>query len=705
MHPGLVPRRLCVVNGTSQLRSVLQDWVISLFNENFKVIWLGQHVPQACPGSPTAQAGHWLGHEAALVVLEWQDTSDSEALAMAGGLVLGGGILLLVVPPALLAPVPAPQLTAFSQRLRDFLHEDWVHHLTLTTPWPVPDCRGPWAPQTLTPEQETLITDLHHWRRTGCSALLTAARGRGKSTVLGSVLAAWSQHAGLRWQLTAPTTRALNSVLRRVGQIIHTHPPLHGRWYRGPAALITSSDLIDLLIIEEAASLPLHELQRLTQRAPQGLFVTTTTGFEGSGGGFKLRFARYLQTQGRCVHHYTLTHPVRWPAHDPLENWIERLFLLASGPFRGWAANAWSTTGRCVEEQTLTLSWHQNTNQLASPSWLADAVELLQHAHYRTRPSDLQRWLDTPTLTFGIIHRAGTPQQPLGAIIVHYEPGLTTAMAEAVWHGQRRPAGHFLPCIAATHGAWTLATHPALRILRLAVHPNWRRHGLGSRLVAAARHQAHSRGAWSMGASFGATPELLRFWKRNGLTFVRLGFQPEVSSGCPAAVVATTLTPIAAAALLCLQHQVARSWAIWRHGPLQNLEPELATYLDQWSQNMAAHAGDHGNAAADLATVWSFAWQQHPLEPALPALARWVQQHPDFVKSLAPQRQIEWLGVVIHQGAWQTVQGKTQLAQRNAVIRCLRSDLRAYWVRCEAGLLHTENAELNGEIKTKGSKC
>jgi GNAT superfamily N-acetyltransferase len=291
-----------------------------------------------------------------------------------------------------------------------------------------------------------------------------------------------------------------------------------------PAQLLEARPRLDLLVVDEAAGLPVHTLLALAALAPRAIFATTTAGFEGSGRGFRLRFLEALRQRGGELREFRLERPVRWPSGDPLEDWVNRLFLL----------NAEAAAPGDLHPGSVR--WLSGEWLAADERRLAAVVGLLSDAHYRTRPSDLQRWLDGRGVHIGLLETVGGGPL-LGVLLAQAEPGLDAGLARAVWGGERRPPGHFLPCVLAGHGALDAARRPALRVVRIAVQPRWQRRGLGRRLLRAARGFARRQGFGMIGASFGARPDLLRFWNGAGFRALRVGFRRETTSGLHAAVV------------------------------------------------------------------------------------------------------------------------------------------------------------------------
>ncbi|AGA35266.1 putative P-loop ATPase fused to an acetyltransferase [Thioalkalivibrio nitratireducens DSM 14787] len=512
--------------------------------------WFGASVPDGLPGTRPAQAGHWLGRELDALVFEGGAIPPVDALAIAAGLLRGGGVFLL------LAGEPAP--TPFGRRLRRFLAEDIVERVAEDGTWPVPVIPSRAEERRLNAGQRRVFRALAcapSWPPRTC-AILTAPRGRGKSTLLGALVVHWLLRTPLDVRVTAPNPDAIRPLLGEVERGGGT--PCRGgtraaALYIAPDALLERGLAPDLVVVDEAAALPVHLLRRLARLAPRVAFATTTAGFEGSGQGFRHRFLKTLRDDGHRLHEFRLDWPVRWPPGDPLEDWVDRLFLLDA------EAKAPATApGR----PPLRMRWVSGAGLAANESRLRAVVGLLSDAHYRTRPSDLRRWLDSPELQVGVLAET-RGVGIVGVVLAQIEPGLEPGLADAVWSGLRRPPGRFLPCVLAEHGALAAARRPALRVLRIAVDPHWQRRRLGRRMLRATLGWARRRDVPVVGASFGAEPGLIEFWTGAGFRCLRIGFRRETTSGLHAAVVFRGTSSEAAADLAWLRARAARDWPVW----------------------------------------------------------------------------------------------------------------------------------------------
>lgn len=597
-----------------------------------------------------------------MLVFDMAPVFLADALAIAAGLVRGGGLLTLLVAP----PDPRP----FGRRVERFLAEPAVDWVGADGALPVPLAVRHSPVLHLNRGQAQLFRRIVELPlcRAPARLVLTAPRGRGKSTLLGMLVRHWRMVNGLDVRVTALNPDAVRPLLRAVEASADPGP----RGTGGSAGIFVAPDQLlnggrwpGILVVDEAATLPVHRLHSLAALAPRSVFATTTAGFEGSGRGFRLRFLRGLRSEGQAVTEYRLQLPVRWPPGDPLEDWVNRLFLLdaevaAGGPVPGIPA---------VLPVRRRVTWVSGAGLAGREADLAALVGLLSDAHYRTRPSDLQRWLDDPHLRIGLLHGPG--HALLGAVLLLAEPGLGPALARAVWAGERRPPGRFLPCVLAAHGAPSLAARAVLRVTRIVVHPRWRRRGLGRYLLRAAERHARAGGFGLLGASFGANVKLLSFWQSAAFQPLRIGFRRETTSGLHAAVVLRPLDRVVAPALEALRAGIAGDWPIWRAGPLRSLETATAEWM---RQSLPPPSG--ADPARDREQVRAFACRQRPFELALPALHRWFRSA-GSLGSLNVRQRALLQRALTDLDDWPSLCAVVGEAGRAGVIRALRRNVRA----------------------------
>ncbi|MGE0080616.1 MAG: GNAT family N-acetyltransferase, partial [Thiohalomonadaceae bacterium] len=412
-------------------------------------------------------------------------------------------------------------------------------------------------------------------------------------------------------------------------------------------------------------AIPAPLLERLLERFPRIVFSTTVHGYEGTGRGFTVRFARVLDRRTPGWQQLTLRTPVRWDAGDPLEALVFRALLLDAEPapdevFAGALAHA--------QVERLDRDLLADDEAL-----LREVFGLLVLAHYRTSPLDLRQLLDGPNLSVFALRVGG---HVAGVALVVDEGGFPAELAHAVWAGQRRVRGHLLAQSLAQHAGIEHA--PRLRgrrIVRIAVHPAVQGRGLGRRLVAAVVEAA--QGADYVGSSFGATPALLHFWVRCGFRCVRIGLVRDAASGVPSAMVMRAVSPAGAALLEEARRRFADALPHLLADPLRDLDPAVAAAL-------LADAGPapdmHGLSSDDWSELEAFARGARDLAYVLAPLHRLtalVFANPGARAALTPKaREALVLKVVEGRSVSETAE-RLDLAGRRAVTDVLREAVQA----------------------------
>ncbi len=197
-------------------------------------------------------------------------------------------------------------------------------------------------------------------------------------------------------------------------------------------------------------------------------------------------------------------------------------------------------------------------------------------------------------------------------------------LRRAIFDGRRRPRGHLLPQTLSAHAG--LEDAPALRtlrVVRIAVHPALARRGLGRRLLRGLQRDARRDGFDLIGASFGATPELIAFWAACGYRPAQIGTSRNAASGEHALVM---LRPISAAGLrlaACAERRLERRLPVLLPGPLRRLAPEVAAALAGALRAVPpdGRPDPDGPRQSPDPEIDSFVRGHRTLEAALPVLA------------------------------------------------------------------------------------
>ncbi|CNH03193.1 tRNA(Met) cytidine acetyltransferase TmcA [Yersinia pekkanenii] len=603
-------RRLLVLSGSADwsrqqamnLRQQLPgDW-----------LWIAEHrLPNINGISPTA-AKTLLGQEGLHGVFDATDGLNTEALAVLAGTLQAGSWLVLLVPEWNRWPLsPDTDSLRWSERDAPITTANFIHHLQrqlLASPDVIVWQQGQLAPEPLleprpdwqqpdgtpTAEQQSILQRLMQAKQG--TWVLTAARGRGKSTLAGMLVAQWP---GRCW-VTGPGKAATQRLSLRAGS--------RARFW-APDALLDYCRLndvsdVDWLLIDEAAAIPTALLSALLAYFPRALLTTTVQGYEGTGRGFLLKFCATLNDW----HHLTLTNPIRWANHDPLEQIIDNIMLFNDD----WVNDILSPTASAIAP--VEISGCKQSDWLNNPELLRRFYGLLSSAHYRTTPLDLRRLMDAPGMHFSA---AKVADSVIGALWMVDEGGLSDALAQDVWAGRRRPRGSLVAQSLAAHsGQWQAPTLRSRRISRVAVAPLWRQQRIARQMIAAEQARGQQDKLDFISVSFGYTPELMCFWHACGFQLVRLGSHREASSGCYAAMAMLPLS--LAGKMLCeaARQQLERDW-YWLQQwidldtpislPLAG-QPDITLNDDDWRE------------------LTGFAFAFRPLEASLPALQRLLLQ-------------------------------------------------------------------------------
>lgn len=523
---------------------------------------------------PFDKAATCLGGETRLVFLDLFDGFDADVLCIASGLVQAGGVLVLSSPP------PADWDTAgdrnacwqdgrrspkarFVEYFFDALERRADIGLVVTPKLlppslpTLPGLRNTTLVDGCTVEQAEILRCLQSWldRRRQGIALLSAARGRGKSSCLGMLAASLEADGRV---LVSARSRQSAAVLLRLAPAAR---------FVAPDRLLREVPEARLLIVDEAASIPLPMLREIHRRYPLLVMAATSSGYEGTGRGFMLRFAAELESSGLL--HYRIEDPVRWCRGDRLEAWLDDCLMQDQG---------------LAEPDTAPLPVAGCRIQLIEDPGapgrrrlLREVYALLCSAHYRTRPSDLRMLMENPDLVLIV---ARLKARVVGVALLNAEGGFDPALCEAVFLGWRRPRGHLLAqMLTAQAGCRGFAAYRGLRVQRIAVAPACRRQGIGGRLVERARRLGRDRGFDYLGASFALDPRSSNFWRQANFTLVHVGYAQGKSSGNHSVAVLRPIRPGLEPEIERLQQRLREQLPTWMTQFLQAMDAEQVAAL------------------------------------------------------------------------------------------------------------------------------
>lgn len=556
----------------------------------------------ACVGGDKAK--QYLGREFDGLIVDAFAGINPDALAAVTGTVVAGGIVVLLLPA--LAEWPSYNDPDYKRILvHPFKLEQLTHHFLQRLTKSISSIEGALVIQQ---EADTLVqsplpmTHSEHPQPllNGCKTLdqqravdeiihvakghrkrplvIQADRGRGKSAALGIAsrlllkgslnhIVVLAPHVEATSSLFEQAVKGLNIVKHRNGYYQTEQGTIE---FIAPDHLIRQAQKVDLLLIDEAAAIPLTMLETLLGRYSRIVFASTVHGYEGTGRGFALRFKQLLDKKAPQWTLLEMHAPIRWQQGDPVEAWLNHTLLLD--------ANLHSDLGITGEQQAERHIIHVDRTRLARDGRLLESLyALLVLAHYQTSPNDLRNILDGPNVSVWVMLEKG---RLIAVALVTDEGGFSVDMAKAVWRGERRFRGHLLPQTLAAHSGLERAPRfKYRRIMRIAVNPELQGQGIGSLLLNHIKEDARESSIDILGTSFAVTPEVLHFWRKAGLHPVRLGVSRDASSGMHSAIVLKGLSKQGRQTANYLRGRFLQQFPHQIMTLFQGLEPEVLVPL------------------------------------------------------------------------------------------------------------------------------
>lgn len=279
---------------------------------------------------------------------------------------------------------------------------------------------------------------------------------------------------------------------------------------------------------------------------------------------------------GRVLHEITLDESIRYKNGDPVEAWLHQLLCLEANLLT--PPSNLPPASHCqlfyVNRDTL-FGYHK-----VSEKFLAQLMSLLVSSHYRNTPDDMQTLSDAPAHHLFVLlppqeETKGNCLPPVISVVqVALEGKISKSSVMSAMTQGEKPAGDLIP--------WTISNQfqnydfpqlSGVRIVRIATHPNLQGKGYGSQALSQLNNyyaQAASHAGFTdtptpeaklsslvqddqvglleeklgpnvhalpllqslserppealhyMGVSYGATQQLLTFWKRAGFSPVYL---------------------------------------------------------------------------------------------------------------------------------------------------------------------------------------
>ncbi|WP_125720292.1 GNAT family N-acetyltransferase [Pseudoalteromonas rubra] len=674
-------RQLLLISGE-------QDWTYKEVQRLFptladSALVLSQHpeLPGACWPEHLHQV---LGQEYSSVVYDLYSGLLPNKLAAAAGTVQAGGLLILLAPdlsqwhswcdPALerwLSYNETAQSSPYLQR--------WQHLLGSISVWQISQSQGDLLPQqynaphaTLdTREQHNALTQLteHLTQPAPGPVLLSADRGRGKSSLLGKLAAGLP---ALSFILCAQQRRAVHNSFVHLGAalgepVTDKLNQLANLRFMPPDQLLAQRPDCDVLLVDEAAAIPVPMLMSLLNAYPKVVFSSTLIGYEGNGRGYTLRFARQLEHTHPQRLSLSLSQPIRYSEQDPLEARLRQLFALDCDYQKSPAPSA-----------PLLFDSLSGAQLAADEDTLSQVFALLVLAHYQTSVNDLRQLLDSPHNRLYLARQQGCV---VAVCLLKLEGGFDVALSQDIAATTRRPAGHLMAQqLAQLTGNPALAQRLGARIVRIAVSPQQQGQNIGSQLLCFAEQQLSGQVDY-FGSSFGCNTQLLRFWQRHQYRPVKLGFKQDKASGEFAVLVIKPVTDKIALEPLQLWFK-----HLWFH-QLSELYRDFPCALVTELCKTLPHNTPDALLLQQLAYFASTPAGEQQIAALLQEL---IRCHPSLLDRLSASSQVTMIRLLLQRHPPKVLEDTVSLAtkkQRQAALRSIVTEVHAE-INLNPELLH-----------------
>ena len=354
-------------------------------------------------------------------------------------------------------------------------------------------------------ENNEIPLTVRFWLKSADKVLfITGDRGAGKSTLLGKIANCLQGNV----LVSAPGKSSLVNFDRAV--------------ISGNAEFVSIDQLIErenyegLILIDEIASIPVHQLKQIISKYPKVILSGTIDGYEGTANGIKLRLLPELEEENIGYKTVELKQGYRNSRNDKLGILWNKLF----NPVIEVPQNNADYSKLAIK--TVTCEELLDNEEL-----LLAIFSILSKNHYQSQPSDLRQILDVPSNIIVYMESEGTVVGVLWGV----QESIPSKLVSGVFLGTRRPKGNLIPQTLAAHAGFKNAGfYRFFRIVRIAVVEKYRRSNLGTMLVSYI-YDHFCRTFDYLGVSFGVTLPLVQFWKNNGFTCVKLGMKPDHVTG------------------------------------------------------------------------------------------------------------------------------------------------------------------------------
>ncbi len=623
---------------------------------------------------PQKRVSNQLGKEFDIVIFDGHQQFDPDSFGIVIGTIKAGGMLIILLPELVPNSLFLQRfyliMADFARKYASFYIVKQGDNLPKLTPIITHTKSTEYRP---TDDQRQAIAAIlrvvyGHRRR---PLVLSADRGRGKSAALGIAAAQLLIQGKEKIVITAPSLKTADTLFE------HAHRRLPDAYvsaglitfnsgeikFIAPDSLIQSTQQADIVLIDEAASIPASILTQMLQRYSRIVFATTLHGYEGTGSGFAIRLQPVLDDKTPNWYHLNMTTPIRWQLGDMLEKFSFHALLLDAEPV-DQALISDASLDKCV---FIKCDRHQLTHD---EDRLKTLFGLMRLAHYRTRPSDLKMMLDCQDVAvYALTYR----HHIVASAWLVNEGDLDDALSTAIHAGKRRLKGHVLPQSLLAHtGITTAGTMRYQRIIRIAVHPAIRRRKMGSRLLNYLYKQAE-KDHDIIGASFSAEKTLLQFWLQSGFSIARLGIHKDTITGDHAIMMLKNTSKQGADMLVQINQRFQEKWSYYMPTYFKYVNPDIIIAISQTLpvQKLTLSLWDKHDIDAFANSLRGFVFSQ----PALTLLISDMIRQNDFLRLTHRQQHLAVMAL-LQLCCWQYIKKQLGYSGKKEIITALRDVAR-----------------------------
>lgn len=458
----------------------------------------------------------WLGQELAATLIYFDSQTRPNALLSVFSCVRGGATIFLAYNATLLSgyfktQILLPQLQAIADKthLAANLMTSLAANLSTNAVNSFNSLQSFSEPLKLSSSQAQSLIRIKQAIENKQSVIhLIGARGTGKSTLLGVLmndLAAKSeQNSKINIALISQYKTSSNSTFNHLSDVSRETIS-----YYAPSEFRQHQHKYHIILIDEAATLPKQFIQTVINEANEQrktvVLATTLAGYEGTGQSYRLNYTQ-TDKENICVLRETL----RFPPNDPLHQLSQQL---------------------CHPQIPIIAENHSDgmkifsTQSLRAAGLTESCFALLQQAHYKTTPNDLERFYDAPAV-FVLAFSQGKLVAACYVVSEQLPLALQDkANLQAIVDGKRRVKDALTQqsLLYAYGENQDLAATRILRISRIATIKSEQRKGFAAGLIKQLAAYAKQQHYNALSTSFTLTKSTWDFWSALDFMPVRLG--------------------------------------------------------------------------------------------------------------------------------------------------------------------------------------